>query len=124
MKNLKFLFLVLLIFTILPACEQDNVLDEPKDTISENFDDVERSQNPRPFHALFISGITQPPAPNATICGVGAPAPIILVVQSILSGNATHMGNISGSISTCFDLNTGTFLIVCSQWLRPTVIHF
>ncbi len=110
MKNFKFLFLVLLIFAILPACEQDNVLDEPTDFISENFDDVERNQNPRPFHATFISGFTQPPAPNASVCGTGSPAPIWHLVQSIFEGNATHMGNISGSISSCLDLNTFTFI--------------
>ncbi len=108
MKIFKFLFLVLLIFAILPACEQDNVLDEPIDFISENFDDVERNQNPRPFHAEYTSEFAQPPGPNAAICGTGTPLPIWHLQRTIFEGNATHMGNIIGSISSCFDINTFT----------------
>lgn len=115
MKKIKFLTPLLIIFMILTACQKDNDLEEQIDVISQeeqidisavNLENAQtrRKPHPVPFHATFISTPISF-LPNEDLCGlVGNVGPIGNLIQT-LSGNATHMGLISGSISSCIETN-------------------
>ena len=101
MKKLKLFIPLLIILMVLPACEKENTF-EDQVTLNEQviFDDQvaeARNLNLRPFHATFTSTVVSF-QPNPEVCGEDSPARNL--IQSV-SGKATHMGNISGSISSC-----------------------
>lgn len=103
MKSLKLLISLLSIFMALPACQKEAPL--PESQASPNTVQLEQRQkkHPVPFHAAFISQVvTIPPQPNPEIC----PGENVLHIDQTLSGNATHLGNISGTISSCADVST------------------
>lgn len=97
MKKLKFFAPILIILMMLTACQQENIFEDQIDLIPGESEVELRSQNPVPFHASFTSTVVSI-LPNPEECGEDSPA--LHLVQSV-SGNATHMGNISGSVTSC-----------------------
>ncbi len=109
MKKLIFLTPLLIIFLILTACQKENTLDNQvildEQVILDNQEGeavLRKKKHPVPFHATFIS--TEDFFGPDPICGEGPPPSNLLLTQT-LSGNATHMGNISGDISSCADIS-------------------
>ncbi len=101
MKKLKFFIPVLAIFMALTACQKDNI--NVEEQASDYPEVLALKKHPVPFHAEFISTIVAPPAPNPAICGTGFP---VLHISQTLEGNATHMGEITGTISSCANIST------------------
>ena len=107
MKKLKLFIPLLIIIMVMPACQKENTFEDQvtlnKQVILDDQVAEARNPNPRPFHATIISTFLAPPQPNPGICGTGFP---ILHLGQSLTGNATHMGKISGTISACADVST------------------
>ena len=101
MKKLKLFIPLLVILMVLPGCQKENTFEDrvnlKEQVILDNQVAETRNPHPRPFHASFTSTVVST-LPNPVVCGEDFPG--FNLIQS-LSGNATHMGNISGSISSC-----------------------
>jgi hypothetical protein len=101
MKNLNFLIPLFAMFLALTACQKDDLnVEEQTGAYPEV---LALKKHPVPFHAEFISTIIAPPSPNPAVCGTGFP---VLHVSQTLEGNATHMGEITGTISSCANIST------------------
>ena len=104
MKNQIFPILVFTLFgLVLSGCENPMT-----DGISAEEMEVElrspKKKHPVPFAATFSSKVLiLPPQPNPARCGTGFP---LLNVEQTLSGNATHLGKITGTVSSCVDVST------------------
>ena len=131
MKTLQVLLWLFLITAILPSCLQEDVTDHldkklteadhalfmtigtqidattPEDHVDFNFSEagiLARKKHPVPFHATVVSTLVVfPPQPNPAACGTGLP---VLHIDQTLTGNATHMGNVSGTIESCLNVST------------------
>ncbi len=97
MKKLKFFIPLLALMTALSACQKENLTQEQMDTQPEV---LALKKHPVPFRAEFVSTVLST-APNPEVCD-GMGAPVFNLLQS-LEGTATHLGNITGSVSSCID---------------------
>ncbi len=88
----------------LTACQKDNITVEEQNGAYPEV--LALKKHPVPFHAEFISTVLSA-NPNPAVCN-GMGAPTFNLLQS-LEGNATHMGNITGSISSCITPPTTIF---------------
>jgi hypothetical protein len=103
MKNSITQISLLIIFLILTACQKDSVILETL-SLDESKIEARAKKHTVPFYTTFVSTVTIfPPQPNEEVCGVGAP--VFNLVQT-LEGNATHMGLMTGSISSCINPTT------------------
>lgn len=99
---MKKLILFTLVMTLAACQKESTIADQPDLTtvVSQRGN----KNHPVPFHAEFASQmVTIPPQPNPAVCGMGFP---VLHIDQTLSGNATHMGNISGTMSSCANVST------------------
>lgn len=101
MKKLRFFFPILTIFMVFTACQKDNINVEDQDNAYPQI--LALKKHPVPFHAEFISTVVPPVAPDPAVCGTGFP---VVHISQTLEGNATHMGNINGTISSCANVST------------------
>jgi hypothetical protein len=95
--------LLLAIVIMLAACQKDNTIIDQTD-LTTAVSERGSKNHPVPFHATFISTVIPPVAPDLGACGTGYP---VLRIYQTLDGNATHMGNITGTISSCLNISTG-----------------
>ena len=102
MRTLHLLpFLLLLGLT---ACQKDEFNPDYANLPVDPREAMQKKKHPVPFKATFISTVLVfPPQPNPDRCGSGLP---IVNVEQSLEGNASHMGQIIGSISACYDVST------------------
>ena len=95
---------MLIIFLLLTACQKDSLVNDLSLKEKNKIETRVKKKHAVPFHATFVSTVSVfPPQPNEEVCGMGAP---VFNLLQTLEGNATHMGLISGSISSCIDPTT------------------
>jgi hypothetical protein len=106
MKTIQILTPVFFVTLLVFGCQKDATLTDVAQLKHRQME--HRINHPVPFRASFISTVLVfPPDPNVEECGFGPP---VLNLRQTLEGHATHMGVISGSISSCINFATGMFV--------------
>ena len=103
MKKMNLQIIFMMTFMIFISCQKDSLVESklsPEDAKIE----TRAKKHPVPFQASFVSTVSVfPPQPNVEVCEVDAP---VFNLRQTIEGNASHMGHISGSISSCIDPTT------------------
>ena len=97
MKKLTYYIPLLFLTMALTACQKENIIQDQTDAQPEV---LALKKHPVPFHAEFVSTVLSAD-PNPEVCD-GMEAPVFNLLQS-LEGKATHLGKITGSVSSCIN---------------------